>query len=333
MIQSSVNKILNVYSESNLRVLFNQHLLSKKQVSVDFFSNKIKMQQLEDEYVNKNLAFRDACIDPIDSNNQNIIKNHYIYLNDQMDRSNAQIRGIQCDLAGRIFRDCSLAGNMIHTTTLSALDFSNNIQLNLNEVTSSPNVNIPVFFSKANPFSFKQGLELGHAKVISAVYGQEVTITNDSLVKLPRGLNSKNNLPHDQNKADYYRIIGNNAVFEDIKDRALNLIMSQRVPEPGSYFPGTLSNLEESQSSKLLVSKSKNDLYNNPKTKIHNICKEKDSVREKIAILNSVQTNSDIKEQKELIGLASIFSNKFNKLLNYLPVKKSNNDDNDPTNT
>lgn len=90
--KGQIRNILTKYSDSNIRRYYKTSLLNKKQLSVDYHNDKIKIQQMEDELVNKAIALRDACIDPGLANNENVIRNHFMYLNDFFTRLNAQVK-------------------------------------------------------------------------------------------------------------------------------------------------------------------------------------------------------------------------------------------------
>lgn len=299
-------EILNKFSSVFFRQYFN--LSNNKQVSSDF-QNPIKVKQIEDYLLQRIIIFRDACLDPTVPENEAIIRDHHMYINDPTNRFNAQARGFQCDIANNIFRDCAIAGNGITTTSMSAFSLSSDSKIDLTKVKSSPDVIIPKAFHIPGLSSFKQAGEIDAANLVSAVQGNQVILTNDSFIKIPKNFKVVNDLPKTQNFGDAC-VINNNtktAVFIDFKHTNCRTSICRSA----SIIPGALSEKEERKALSLIASNAKTDVINNSKTKVRHLDSQKDNIYDKVNELNNVIKTTDVKEQSQLIGLGAVYSNRF----------------------
>jgi hypothetical protein len=308
------------YSDSYIVNYFFAHSNSLTQLSIEYSSDPLKQKRLINYIINRHIEFRDALIDPFNPKNASIIENHKSYFTDPNDKANGQIRGPQYDLSDKMFFKASSEGNGIAKTNL------NGAFLGIINTKNTHNVQYPAVLNSAGSCSFRQGIELCNAKIISSSTGHQVIYTDDnpaSVLPHIQGHKIINNMPKSQTLNDYFRCVpivppatpaiprssvaaagSNKFVYlqEDDKKRTLNAFLKNS-DIPQNVSVGTVDYQEETDAVRLVATRA---IMGFIPTQHVDPRKNADVS----LILQKVQQTGKVEDAKELVNFPNIFSNR-----------------------
>ncbi|RYE12446.1 MAG: hypothetical protein EOP34_10815 [Rickettsiales bacterium] len=302
--------VLSKYSYSQISIDLSKHI-NKVQLDKHYFNNLQDQKNLIHNISMRLESLALLCCNLSDPNNVEKINKHYYYYWGSS-KENAQMRGLQGHLAGKIFSEITLAANIDFSAIskeLSAEKLGISPGLNTKNDGYVPRMRFPIELREVNSDSMKNAFEVTTGMIHSSVTGDVVIFTADKPTNMV-GINKRviSNVPKGQVNNDIDRDNPFAYIKEEFKMYTANKLL-QNTSDPRVVNVGNMDPSDEKSLVTNIASSAR--VRNKKKSNIANVDPKKNSVSNNDAILAKVEQTGDITDAREIIGIPVPYSNRF----------------------